>query len=937
MAKSIPKLNSINDLAKKGPGLYQIRYTSGGRTFNFIVNIGKIDRNASVSLYGYGQNGNGNHLLGKLNNNNNGIDIIMQNAGGGSAYQTSGWQKVASSFIKDLSKNLGVNPNNTVLYGFSYSSEMTAKYAAQYAKNTGAKNFSAVISECSWGQPVKITNEERETLIKNNVTFFNVYQNKSRSMYRHISGLDGVHVIDVDIKIKNGGDVHGLPHALLSDYGINNLPNGGFDFTSLPSSYNFNGHKYNLEYKYTEHYIDENGNPKTRTLSAEEVQERVDEMYIKSMQDYREQHPELSDFAHEFPYMGDSLGSNLAFVSNSVDSIKGKITAHQDLNYQSSKSGEAGVIGAIYGASNYYGAVSNALYGNLSAEADAVYAIANAIYKMDGCGAVIAESGLTDAMKSMYSDSSLNTNIDALKKATSDLYDTAKSAVTAAGRYDDLANLLGSKITPGGVGNISITALESAINSVVPSLDAEIEKATQLKAGVSDFMSGIGSSNILQGGVWDDVKTNMSNYENLLDANAKAATFISDTLKTAMGIITDYVEQASDSISAVGSTEYSGLASAGELDDSKIPEIEKAIEEVKANIEQVETTIKEMEEATEKKCDPLPEGSTEAQNCYDVKKYTAADIQPYKDKLEKYKEVLETLNTYLGKLEGLAPVVQAAQEIIQSAIDQVKSMYENPVTDANGNQSFVADFKLDLSPYAEFMDITKDYKKLIDDYYEKLNPPAEEPKPEDPPAGDPPAEDPPTYYGPPAQDPPTITTEAPSETTTEETTEEATEEATEESTEESTEEETVPPITEPITDIQTEPETVPETKPVETEPEQEHGGGHEPKPPKPGVETEPVIMTEPEMFTEMETIPEEIYTEPEDYSEPFMEPDTEIFIDDDIIDDPLPEPQKKGNGIKTMGVAAGLGLAIGAAALGAHAIIKSKEDDDEESDYGYEK
>ncbi len=716
--------------------------------------------------------------------------------------------------------------------------------------------------------------------------------------------------------------------AAMGSYDIDNMQFVG------SGTYEYCGSTYKTNYTYQ--WIDEKGRVHDFD-TVEEAQAYMEDALVGITGSLYEKCDTLEEFASKYKGTSNTLASNLSFVSNSMNGLKSSITAHQDINYQPSKTGEAGIIGTMYSATNYYGAVTNKLYGNLSAEADTVYAIANAIYKMDGCGAAIAESGLTDSMKGMFSSSSLNSNVEQLKKTSSELFENAKSAVMASGRYDELTGILGSQITPGGVGSISITALESAINAVVPSLNAEVEKATQLKTGVTDFMAGIGASNILQGGVWEDVEKNMSNYQNLLDANSKAATFISDTLKTAMGMITNYIEEAGASISAVGGTEYSGLASAGELDDSKIPELNQAIEEVKTNIETVETKITEMENATERKCDPLPEGSTETQNCYDVKKYTAADIQPYKDKLEKYKEVLETLNTYLGKLEGLAPVVQAAQEIIQSAIDQVKSMYENPVTDANGNQSFVADFKLDLSPYAEFMDITKDYKKLIDDYYEKLNPPAEEPKPEDPPAGDPPAEDPPTYYGPPAQDPPTITTEAPSETTTEETTEEATEEATEESTEESTEEETVPPITEPITDIQTEPETVPETKPVETEPEQEHGGGHEPKPPKPGVETEPVIMTEPEMFTEMETIPEEIYTEPEDYSEPFMEPDTEIFIDDDIIDDPLPEPQKKGNGMKTMGVAAGIGLAIGAAALGAHAIIKSKEDDDEESDYGYEK
>ena len=75
----------------------------------------------------------------------------------------------------------------------------------------------------------------------------------------------------------------------------------------------------------------------------------------------------------------------------------------------------------------------------------------------------------------------------------------------------------------------------------------------------------------------------------------------------------------------------------------------------------------------------------------------------------------------------------------------------------------------------------------------------------------------------------------------------------------------------------------------------------------------------------------------DEYEEPIIEEPTidEYNIDIDIPTEP--EPTKKNNGIKTMGIAAGIGLAVGASALGAHTIIKSREDDDEDADYGYEK
>ena len=60
-------LNSINDISRQKPGLYSIPFKSNGRTFNFLVNIGNIDENASMTLQGYGQGGTGRNVLEFLN------------------------------------------------------------------------------------------------------------------------------------------------------------------------------------------------------------------------------------------------------------------------------------------------------------------------------------------------------------------------------------------------------------------------------------------------------------------------------------------------------------------------------------------------------------------------------------------------------------------------------------------------------------------------------------------------------------------------------------------------------------------------------------------------------------------------------------------------------------------------------------------------------
>ena len=309
------------------------------------------------------------------------------------------------------------------------------------------------------------------------------------------------------------------------------------------------GNTIDAVYKYQ--YIDKNG-VLHNFKNAEEAQKYLNEALTVITKTSYEKYENLSDYASAYSGASGTLGSNLVFVNNCMNDIKGKIQEHQDINYTKGSNNEASIVGTMYTATNYYGAVTNLLYGNLSTEADAVYKIANAIYHMDGCASQIAESTLTDAMKKMYDTTGLSSELAELNKASSDLLNTAKSSVLAGGRYDSLASIFSTKNEAGKVGKISISSLESAISSIVPSLNSEVEKATGLKASVSEFMTGIGTSNILQGGVWDNVAKNMQNYENLLDANVKAANTISDAVKIAMGIVTDYIQEASDEISAVG-------------------------------------------------------------------------------------------------------------------------------------------------------------------------------------------------------------------------------------------------------------------------------------------------------------------------------------------------------------------------------------------------
>ncbi len=649
----------------------------------------------------------------------------------------------------------------------------------------------------------------------------------------------------------------------------------------------------NSAYKYQ--WIDEKGQIHSFD-SAEEAQVYMDNALVGITGTLYENCAELSEFASRYRGKNGTLASDLSFVSNSMDAIQSQITAHNDINYQKGSDDEAGVIGAMYGAANYYGAVTNELYKNLTSETNAVYAIANAIYQMDGAASMIAESTLTDGMKKMFdpSNPTLTVEIDKLAAATSDLYNNAKNAAMASGRYDELTTLLCNPLEEGGVGKINVSALESAISAIVPSLNSEVEKAVGLKAGVDDFLSGIGSSSILQGGAWDAVKANMESYQNLLDCNVQAAEFISDSIKTAMGSIVDYMGEDV------------------ELDDTKLPELKQQFEDLKTKIEEMKVTLTKMQSCTvpgETHTSTDPEtGEPTSYTDPDTPCYTSGELSAYSETIAEAEFQRDELKKDIEKLEGLAEVVQNAQKLINDAIEQVKYMYENPVKDADGNTRFVANFHLDLSAYG--LDPNKDYVKIIDDYYDRLNPKEEETIP--------------STEGNHNWGDKTGSTEPKTEKQTEAPTEKPTEKPTETKTEAQTEMKTeeVPIRVEPDTEqpsvivIEETTEATSTVAPVK----------------KPKRTKSP----RKEMPTEVPII--EIEEEPDlgaEYYEQVLKAPEIINISSDGT---VVEPNQKEIAVKSMGIASGVGIALGAAALGAHQILKNKsENDEEDEDFGYDK
>ena len=123
-------------------------------------------------------------------------------------------------------------------------------------------------------------------------------------------------------------------------------------------------------------------------LSEEELREVCSSNYMETL---LKKYDNLSDFASHYRTGDNSnLVSNLCFVNDSMNDIKGKINVSDQLNYSKTDSSESAVVGAMYDAVDYYTSVNSKLYANLSAEADAVYTIANAIFQMDQTAALVS-------------------------------------------------------------------------------------------------------------------------------------------------------------------------------------------------------------------------------------------------------------------------------------------------------------------------------------------------------------------------------------------------------------------------------------------------------------------------------------------------------------------------------------------------------------------
>ena len=672
---------------------------------------------------------------------------------------------------------------------------------------------------------------------------------------------------------------------------------------------------------------------------------------------------------HKSDSKGTTISSNLSYVNNQMDDLQSRISTNESLSYTggtgSLGSSEAPVVGAVYDASNYYTNITNNLYSKLSGEISTVKTIAQAMYDMDQNASSVAENNLTDGSNlNVLSSSNYSTQLVALNANMQDL--AVSSAQEASRNFNSLADKLESIVSNGNVGFVSKDALTSAVNNILPILQGESDRASAMQSNINDFISGIGGDNILQGDVWENVRTNMDQYNNLLECNKEAASFLSETIKTAMGLIVDLMDQE-------------GLT---EIDDKNYPEYCERLAQALIDIDNLTSTIAYMKaiQHTVYTYDSLGHVTGSYLDPSD------ADIAAQQTLLDEAIDIKEDCEHWKGVYEELASRVQAAQELMSDSVGKIRATYNNPTEVLQGNIDFPNNFNIDLSAYSGYgIDPNSNYPAKVtpatpidpESTTDKAGASNTSPTVVDTPTPTDTTDD--GYYGDggypggggvtdpvggttpntpettpnptptytvPTYTMPTLATPTPTSTEDDSVTRRAAEEEARKRASQRTQ-------TQSTTDSGSQDAADAARRKVTSTGVAASGGSGATvtsadgvtklgvKRGEGGVNYRPYTETNPNEDAIVddfvfEELPNEEMPVVDDYSE--FAPSDQLIDTSDIVTEPIPET-KENKTVKTLGIAAGVGLAVGASALGAHTMMTSNEDDkvEEEEDYGYDK
>ena len=252
-------IKSVDEI--NGSGEYNISYTYNNKTYHFNIKVGDLGTNPSLNINGCGSGGqqDGRFYDAYLKDlNHNSIDIRFKYDSGGSITYPSGWEQALSTLTGEIAEKYNIDGSQTMMSGFSATAHGTLDLATTYAKTTKSNDFTAVIIEdCK--PRTELTQSQRDTLANHNVTVINAWASGDRKRNEKVlESYKGIHMIDIQFSVKEGGNQHVTPHDVFAKYGLTNLGNGEFDFTDLPTEYvNRSGKTIHIDYVINEYYTDE--------------------------------------------------------------------------------------------------------------------------------------------------------------------------------------------------------------------------------------------------------------------------------------------------------------------------------------------------------------------------------------------------------------------------------------------------------------------------------------------------------------------------------------------------------------------------------------------------------------------------------------------------------------------------------------------------------
>ncbi len=397
----------------------------------------------------------------------------------------------------------------------------------------------------------------------------------------------------------------------------------------------------------------------------------------------------LNDTIKSGGYLDDeTISSNLDFVSSAMNSIVTYIDPSGKLLYVSSPN-EAGLFGAMYDVTSYYRGINNTLYSGVAFEADAISSMAQSISVLDQAGAIAASSSIGSIGSSgggnskSKSSSSTSTvqglSAEEINESTKRLIESTKNAALSS-NYSDIASFLGETITPGKVGKVSVDKLGETLNSLIPTLEEDARTCSSMISSIDDFLSEIKSNSKLKGKIWKAAKKNLKKYKSLLKASIDSSEFLSNVLETAKIMIEEFLYPDT------------------EIDDSILPELEQKYSELNTIIDELSLKVTNMRNS-QKEIDVFEyNGKTKKNEKVGTRlEPTDEEIQLVQNSLDAYQKEADEIKLKIDKIKEFSEVMNKAQKLINDALEQVKNVFENPVKDSNGNETFRANFNLDLS------------------------------------------------------------------------------------------------------------------------------------------------------------------------------------------------------------------------------------------------